>query len=221
MQPPSFWVKFMMRSHADDCVWHAIVPTTMMHVMGTSEHMVSISAPEDKELVLANMYCACCARSVESQPCLFAIRVIVCAKPGARPCVGFNSTTICLHCSDTFPTFPCDAYMRDHVINRLEDIRNRCYIPYFKGPAYWSAVVAVFNREHAMTMKTFGKSSGKCGYCGAAKPKHRCSACNHTHYCGEACARANWPQHKPMCAIMQKSIFCDDAEIKSLLPTGS
>jgi hypothetical protein len=47
----------------------------------------------------------------------------------------------------------------------------------------------------------------RCGVKGGAAPGSRlrkCGACGRARYCGAACAKADWPSHKPACAVLKR-----------------
>merc|ERR1712100_52847 len=60
------------------------------------------------------------------------------------------------------------------------------------------------------------KEERKCGKCGKFSTM-QCSRCRSVHYCGVACQRAHWKEHKPDCQAPSETTFKVDEDQVSLL----
>ncbi|GBG00645.1 hypothetical protein Rsub_13430 [Raphidocelis subcapitata] len=49
------------------------------------------------------------------------------------------------------------------------------------------------------------RACGECGKSGAGAPLLRCVGCKAQHYCGEACAMANWKLHRAACKAARRA----------------
>jgi hypothetical protein len=237
MQPASFWKEALLGSWADDCVWHAIVPTAMMAIGGTWKDAVANTDTADEKVAKAqrsHIACALCGRSTESQPHVVAVRVMYGKRRGTTisggtldmdgmTChayrVGTSAAAICVGCANTFyqPSnahIDSNAAMIWYVLDRIDDLaKYACSSPniFFNlsGPTMWECIVDRFTRNHNTITQKLGKRGRDCGHCGKEQAKDRCSACNYVYYCGETCSRANWNKHKTQCdALKNLSIFC-------------
>lgn len=52
-------------------------------------------------------------------------------------------------------------------------------------------------------MLKMASTSPVCTHCGVAAGTQKCSRCKDTNYCGQACQRADWKQHKVHCKVKQ------------------
>ena len=57
-----------------------------------------------------------------------------------------------------------------------------------------------------------------CVHCGAAAAKKKCSRCLSARYCGAACQRASWPEHKKVCRPAPQPLPAEMSTAGSMLP---
>lgn len=226
-QPSSFWQKTLLHGFADECIWHAIVPTIMVSTTPTWEFVEQCINTEDQQLVLAqraNMCCVECGMPMEKTTCRLAIRVLIAQrKVRSMPDDGRQyiinrialcSAIFCLPCFEKNTiavSLDANSDMLNVVLDALEIIAaNDFSLPQLEankqsGPEIWNNMVALLQLQQQELMHRMGKKDAKCFFCNKNGPKRRCSACHYARYCGSDCSHSDWVRHKPECAFLQKN----------------
>lgn len=241
MEGLEFWHKTLLRKFADDCIWHALIPTILSTRLGKWERIVELIDAQD-DLVLrvqrANRVCVGCTKVLgDNDPTLLVLRVLV-AKRLARavPDDGhqyyiyrsvFHTASMCEPCANVrgyYLRLNSDTPMHNEVLDRLEsladDVAEDCMKDNLTGPQFWNHVLRLFHAHHADTMRALGLLDAVCGYCRTQGSKSRCSKCHIARYCGAECQLKDWPEHKMECAVLSKtSLFYTDKSV--LYPTAS
>jgi len=224
MQPVSFWKEALLGEFANDCIWHTIVPTTMVTVAGTWEKASSELDMSDEITVKAQrsvLSCVFCGCSTETRKLMIAIRVLfgkrmVCPSHYSYR-FGASLAAICGSCAEVVYPPSDNVYvhvtsdMIRYVMLRLDNFATQLCseenaLVDLSGPTAWECIVEAFVKHRDVITQKFGKRRHMCGYCGKDWPINRCSACNFIYYCDEECSRAAWDTHKTQCGKF-KNIF--------------
>lgn len=227
MQPPSFWKDALLKSLADSCVWHAVIPSIMVSHMGTWKKIQSMIKTPCKTVVLAqraNMHCAKCGTYLEDTLYRCAVRVLV-AKFKARTWpddgtehtlmhVAVNSASLCFTCFDNtagtnrLPQLQSNSDMMNLVLDEMESWCAHGMYPDKDGPGVWEEMVKHLKANHERLMQGMSKFDHQCGTCKNPHPKMQCSKCHYARYCNATCSHADWGQHKLECEVLQNcSLF--------------
>lgn len=229
MQPSSFWKTILLRNFAEDCVWHAVIPTTMFSVAGCFKTIEPLIDKNDDEAdavrkaQIANYLCVKCETSLELKPYVVSIRVLI-GKKYVENLSSFiysivvNSACICPQCATSSCYINSNTEMVNYILDKLESIGMQWRTTFesrdLSGPDIWKEVSHVFLRDHASTMRLLGKIDTKCPHCNTPNPKLRCSACNYTRYCNTTCSHSDWPIHRKACKVIKnKNAFFHTPEI--------
>jgi hypothetical protein len=232
MESNKFWKEQLLRTMANECIWHVIIPTNVAVTTGTREtleKLININNPGDIYVLEDKLKCSLCKNSIQAQRVTFAIRFLVTKRfvPSSLEHsqdhylyhTARTSASICEQCRNSaHSTIIKYNQMFDIILESISVTAQRVAEMNIhndlKGLEFWKLIRSQC-MPHILTK--LGKLESECQYCSSSSPISRCSGCNYIRYCDEKCSHADWSKHKPACkAYRNFSLFCDDSLIKVL-----
>jgi len=234
------WEKTLLHNFADDCVWHAIIPTMMVCKSPTWDMLKTIIDLSDKELVEAqkqNLLCALCKTDSSGKEVTFALRFLLAKRKatlissdsdsninGYIYRCAINTSHVCKeykHKEGYLYSLDSSTEMHNIVLDRFCSLFNKVSMENISrdlsGPEFWNILHTRFCFFHKDVLKKMGKVDTFCQKCSKLSPKFRCSGCNYTRYCDEKCSHTDWSKHKNECKVFQSTSICyGEAAIKTL-----
>ncbi len=230
----AFWRSALLKSFADECVCHIIVPTIMTTRMATWEETRNTMSTSEVAVVRAQRYnskCCYCNTQLSGKTAKIAVRFLLGKRPATRlgdNAPGFvyraayGSAAICeLCCLEKRLAAHLDANtdMGEAMFDRLETISQHvgmaCMTRDVSGVEFLSLVFHQFYEDYTSFKVHIGAMDASCAGCNVVKdPPKRCTGCRYARYCNAKCSAAHWPIHKTWCKLLAQNSFFYTQDMK-------
>ena len=238
MQPSSFWQEALLHEFANDCIWHALIPTIMITRSvdwKTIEKHIDLNDEVVVKAQKANLMCVYCEKKIPKDSwSRFVLRFVVGKKEVIRyPNDGkvyyqywpaFNTAQMCQKCSnqrnlvgELDSNSDIHNVFLDHLYAMGKEIYTHIATKEVSGEETWRLICTGVSMSKAFILKDMGKKDACCAFCKKNKTVQRCSGCNYTRYCGTACSHPDWKRHKKECAGLRDIGFFYPLEKSKLI----